>query len=191
MSLLGEDAPTDAAARLELVAEEFGRQLLDHEPELRAQLRLSLENPSAAGDLPLRKGRAIAWFDEALEPLRGRLPQRELRRLVLAIRATLGIEALVWLTDVAGVSRDEAVEIMRWSARTLVAAALSRSAEDARYRRADTRTVCRTAPAGGRARFSVGLARLRASVEAACTTVLQRRRGAARGARRASRSPRG
>jgi hypothetical protein len=38
---------------------------------------------------------------------------------VLAIRATLGIEALVWLTDIAGLSREQAVEIMRSSARTL------------------------------------------------------------------------
>ena len=131
-SLLGADAPADAAARLELVTEKFGKQLLEHEGELRAQLRLSLENPSGAGDLPLRQGRAIAWFEEALEPLRGRIPQRELRRLVLAIRATLGIEALVWLTDVAGVSRDEAVEIMRSSARTLFAAALAGAADEAR-----------------------------------------------------------
>ncbi len=39
---------------------------------------------------------------------------------MLAIRATLGIEALVWLTDIAGLSGDEAVEIMRSSARTLL-----------------------------------------------------------------------
>jgi hypothetical protein len=40
--------------------------------------------------------------------------------LVLATRAACGIEALVWLTDVAGLSREEAVELMRWSARALL-----------------------------------------------------------------------
>ena len=131
-SLLGPNAPSDPAARLELVTEQFAKQLLEHEPELRAQLRISLEKPAAAGELPLRQGRAIAWFEEALEPLRGRISQRELRRLVLAIRATLGIEALVWLTDVAGLARGEAVALMRSSARTLLAAALARAANDAR-----------------------------------------------------------
>ena len=36
-----------------------------------------------------------------------------------------GIEALVWLTDVAGLSRKQATEVMRQSARALVRSALS------------------------------------------------------------------
>ena len=39
---------------------------------------------------------------------------------MLAIRAGCGIEALIWLTDIAGLSREEAVATMTWSARTLV-----------------------------------------------------------------------
>jgi hypothetical protein len=74
--------------------------------------------------LPLRQGRAIGWFEDALSPVRDRMTEAELRRLVLAIRATAGIEALVWLTDIAGLSREEAVEIMRSSARTLARAAI-------------------------------------------------------------------
>jgi hypothetical protein len=37
----------------------------------------------------------------------------------------VGIEALVWLTDIAGLSRQQAVEVMRWSARSLLRAALA------------------------------------------------------------------
>ena len=37
---------------------------------------------------------------------------------------TLGIEALVWLTDMGGLSREEAVEVMRSNARTLLRSAL-------------------------------------------------------------------
>ena len=47
---------------------------------------------------------------------------------MLAIRATLGIEALIWLTDVAGVPREQAVDILRSSARTLLRAALADAA---------------------------------------------------------------
>ena len=54
------------------------------------------------------------------------MPEGELRQLVLGIGATLGIEALVWLTDMAGLSREEAVEVMRSSARTLLRSALER-----------------------------------------------------------------
>jgi AcrR family transcriptional regulator len=127
-SLLEAGAPADPAARLELVTESIARQLLEHEPELRAMLRLSLELPPPdQGGLPLRQGRVIGWIEDALAPLSGRVPAADLRRLALAIRATLGVEALVWLTDVAGLSRDEAVDLMRSSARTLLRSALADS----------------------------------------------------------------
>jgi hypothetical protein len=77
------------------------------------------------GDLPLRKGRAIGWIGEALAPLRGRLSDRRLHRLALAIRSAAGIEALVWLTNIGGLSRKEAVELMRWSAGALLRSALA------------------------------------------------------------------
>lgn len=35
-----------------------------------------------------------------MAPLRDRLSDKDLHRLALAIRATLGIEALVWVTDI-------------------------------------------------------------------------------------------
>jgi AcrR family transcriptional regulator len=120
-SLLGADASNDPAVRLDLVLERFTRHLLEHEPALRAQLRLSLEpRPAKPDQLPFRKGRAIGWIEDALAPLRDRMSAAELRRLVLAIRATTGIEALVWLIDVAGLPREEAAELMRSSARALL-----------------------------------------------------------------------
>ena len=89
-------------------------------------LRLSLEpDASEHGDLPFRVGRRIGWVADALSPLRGRVPDPELERLVLAIASAVGIDALVWLTDVAGLSRPQAVEVMRWSARALLKAALA------------------------------------------------------------------
>jgi AcrR family transcriptional regulator len=126
-SLLGPDPPEDPLARLEIVAEDQTRRLVDYEPEYRAQLRLALEGEPAGGEsLPLRRGRRIRWIEDALAPLRVRMPQTELRRLVYGIGATLGIEALVWLTDMGGLSREEAVEVMRSNARTLLHSALER-----------------------------------------------------------------
>src|ERR671917_2642092 len=126
-SLLGADPPEDPLARLEIVAESQTRRIAEHEPEYRAQLRLALEGEPAGGEnLPLRRGRRIEWVEDALAPLRGRMPQPELQRLVYGIGATLGIEALVWLTDMGGLSREEAVEVMRSNARTLLRSALER-----------------------------------------------------------------
>jgi AcrR family transcriptional regulator len=131
-SLLPDHAPQDPVARLEATAAALARLVVEHEPELRAQLRLSLEpDGGERRALPFRTGRAIVWIEEALAPLRGRMPEPELRRLVLAIRCAVGIEALVWLTDIAGVSREEAVEIMCWSARALLRSALAEHATGA------------------------------------------------------------
>lgn len=58
-------------------------------------------------------------------PEPGRLAEAETHRLVLAIRSATGIEALVWLTDVGGLSRADAAELMRWSAQALLHAALN------------------------------------------------------------------
>jgi AcrR family transcriptional regulator len=126
-SLLGADPPEDPLARLEIVTESQTRRIVEHEPEYRAQLRLALEGESAGGEsLPLRRGRRIEWIEDALSPLRGRMSERELWQLVLGIGATLGIEAFVWLTDMGGLSREEAVEVMRSNARTLLRSALGR-----------------------------------------------------------------
>jgi AcrR family transcriptional regulator len=125
-SLLPDPPPEKPADRLDAVAEALAGQIVEHEAELRAQLRLSLESDGRERpELPFRTGRAIAWIDEALAPLRGRMPEPEVRRLVLAIRCAVGIEALVWLTDIAGLSRQEATELMRWSAQSLLRSALS------------------------------------------------------------------
>jgi AcrR family transcriptional regulator len=128
-SLLPQSAPEDPAARLDAVMDALTRQLVEHEPELRAHLRLSLESADAERpELPFRTGRAIGWIEDALAPLRGQMPEPDLRRLVLAIRSAVGIEALVWLTDIAKLSRDEAGELMRWSAQALLRSALRESA---------------------------------------------------------------
>lgn len=128
-SLLPTPAPDDPRARLRAVTAALARQILDHEPELRAQLRLSLDPADGDGrELPFRTGKGAAWIEEALAPLHGELPADDVRRLVLAIRSAVGIEALVWLTDVAGLSRDDAADLMRWSADALLQAALAQRA---------------------------------------------------------------
>ena len=133
-SLLPNPAPTDPFARLDIVVQAFLRVIVDTEAQQRTMLRLSLEvDPRRRGEQPLRQGRAIAWIAEALLPMRDKLTERDFRRLVLAIRSVAGIEPMVWLTDIGGLSRDEAVEVMCSSARSL----LRTAAEDLRIGRAE------------------------------------------------------
>ena len=127
-SLLGSDPPADPRARLAAVADAQLQRILTFESEMRTVLRLSLE-PGAAGGggpaLPMNRGLRIGWIEDALAPLRGELPATQLRRLVLGIGATLGIEAFVWLTDIAGLAREEAAATMRANALGLLDAALA------------------------------------------------------------------
>jgi AcrR family transcriptional regulator len=125
-SLVGAEPPQDPEARLEIVAEDQTRRILKYEPEMRAVLRLSLEADAARGpDLPMHRGLRIGWIEDALAPLRWELPESDLNQLVYGIGATLGIEAFVWLTDIAGLPREEAAAIMRSNALRLLRSARS------------------------------------------------------------------
>ena len=121
-SLLGEDPPKDPAARLQIVVEEHTRRILENEPEMRAVLRLPLQGIRPP-ELPMHRGLRIAWIEDALAPLRGKMAEDKLQRLIHGIGATLGIEAFVWLTDIAGLTREQAAATIRYNALGLLRAA--------------------------------------------------------------------
>jgi AcrR family transcriptional regulator len=124
-TLVPADAGADPEERLLGAVTAFIRIVVDTEQQQRTMLRLSLDPETSSESLPLRQGRAIAWFEEALAPLRGRLTDAEIPRLALSVRSAVGIESLVWLTDIAGLTREEAAERMLWVARALLLQALA------------------------------------------------------------------
>lgn len=128
VSLLPKRAPQDVTTRLRHVVHAYSRTLLATEVQQRTMLRLSLDpaHSTELAELPLRQGRAIAWLEDALSPLRARIGAARVHRLALAIRSATGIEAFVWLVDVARQSRAQAIKLMQGSADALLAAALVR-----------------------------------------------------------------
>lgn len=123
VSFVPDDAGDDPEDRLRGAVEAFVAMIIDTEPQQRTMLRLSLEPETSPSVLPLRQGRAIGWFTEALAPLVPVLTGDGVHRLAVAIRSAVGIESLVWLTDVAGMSRDHAARTMMWSAMAMLRAA--------------------------------------------------------------------
>ena len=122
-TLLGDDAPADPHARLDAFMAAFTRYNVQWEPQLRAALRLSLEQPA---ERPvLRRGRAVRWVEDALEPLGRSHPYVDRHELAVAIRSATGIETLIWLRDVAGQTRQQAARTVRRTARALLDAALA------------------------------------------------------------------
>lgn len=123
-SLLADDATTDLRERFELALEGQLRIVREWEWELRAALRTSL-GPTTQRP-PLRGGRAVGWFADALRPLAAERPELDLEALAVRVRAVVGIEPFVWLVDVAGLDRAAACEVMRDNARAVLAHALTR-----------------------------------------------------------------
>jgi AcrR family transcriptional regulator len=124
-TMLGPAPPADPVQRLDACITAFCRYNLTWEAQLRTSLRLSLEAPPGAAKPALRQGRAIDWIEESLEPLRHSHPRVDRRALAVAIRSATGIEALIWLIDVAGYSRARATRTLRRTARALLLDALS------------------------------------------------------------------
>ncbi len=124
-SLLGPDPPDDATIRIDIVTTGLAKFYLGAEASYRAMLRLSLDpDPSARGELALRQGLRYPWIREALEPVRASLRPEQFDRLVNAIAAAIGIEAIVAHLDLGGLTPDQAIEVMRWTAKSLVEQAL-------------------------------------------------------------------
>ena len=125
-SLLPDDPPDDPAERLEIVLDEYLRMTVENEPALRTAFVLSVDaDGDGQAELVLRRGRAIGWIESALEPLRGRLSAKDIGLLARAIRASAGVESLIWLCDIGGLSRQDAVKLMKWSAHALLQAAIA------------------------------------------------------------------
>jgi AcrR family transcriptional regulator len=122
-SVLGDDPPADVEARFAIVFAEMARQVTENEAPLRAMLKLSLDGIPERDQPLLRRGRRRKWVADALAPLREKLNDDDFDRLVLAITAATGIEVFVWLTDIARLQPDEALDVMHFSALTLLGTA--------------------------------------------------------------------
>jgi AcrR family transcriptional regulator len=111
----------DTFAPITLAEEEhFRRALHVYQDTWLRSRRDGGENPPA-----VREGRRVRWLDAVLEPLA--LPDARRRRLRSALALTLGIDSLVVMKDVCGLDDKEALDVLRWTAETLLRAEDSRS----------------------------------------------------------------
>ncbi|WP_109509369.1 TetR/AcrR family transcriptional regulator [Nocardioides speluncae] len=117
-SVLPDPPPAAVADRVDAVAEFVIERVQETEPQQRTMLRLSLSDTSR--ELPLRQGRVIPWFVEALAPMVDTVGDQGVHRLALALRAACGIETRVWLSDVAGLAPAEVSDLQRWMIDALI-----------------------------------------------------------------------
>ena len=119
----------DAKQRLHELLDRTYSRFAEYEPHMRAALQLALEHQSleAAGLLQeerFRRGQRIEILATTLQPLRRRVKPRTYRRLLQALAVVYGIEPMVILKDICGVTDRETEAVVRWMMDALVDAAL-------------------------------------------------------------------
>ena len=103
------------------LARRVGTWAYANEQPLRTLLRLSLDPASGVE----RPGHRRDWIADALAPARKSIDSRTYNKLSKALTLLMGIDPVVVMTDIAGASREEALDVLEWTARTLVSAALA------------------------------------------------------------------
>ena len=115
------DKPVPVPEAVGRLVRRVGSWTYAHEQPLRMLLRLSLD-PGAGVRRP---GHRREWIAGVLGPVRGRMDGDTYNRVSRALTLLLGIDPVVVMTDIAGASREQALDALEWSARTLVEAALA------------------------------------------------------------------
>jgi AcrR family transcriptional regulator len=132
-ALLAKLPTDDVEQRLLQLLDTFGPIVIAEETQLRRALGVYLDtwlrshrHPGA--EVPaVREGRRMRWLDRVLGPLPG-LSATQRQRLQAALALTLGIDSVVIMKDVCGLDDDQALDVLRWTATTLLRAALKESA---------------------------------------------------------------
>lgn len=91
----------------------------------RALIRLTVEADEPLGGGPRRGYRRVRWIERALEPAREMLTRKDFDRVVSALCVLIGWEPLIILKDVRGLDHREADEVLAFSVRAVVTAALA------------------------------------------------------------------
>lgn len=122
----------DVHTRIAGLAAALRRLAETHDAELRVMIRASLDQNARGADLgaerPPRGQRRLDWIQTALAPVRDRLAPESYARLVNSLAVCLGIDALIVLRDICGVSGEPAEALMVGMAITLLDKALSEAA---------------------------------------------------------------
>lgn len=134
----GTSQPGDVEARLDRTVLALQRGAVANEQLLRTMIRLTVSAPphtDQTGRAAPRRGyRRVEWIELALEPIRKELGKKRFDRLVTALTVCLGIDALIVMRDLRGLTDAEAEAVSLWTARSLLRASLAENAASPRVR---------------------------------------------------------
>jgi AcrR family transcriptional regulator len=117
----GADETLTVPERIALLARRVGEWAYENEAPLRTLHRLSVDPSSGVR----RPGHRVGWIADALAPVREELDTATYERLANALTLLFGIDPVIVMTDIAKVPREQALDALEWTARTLVEGALA------------------------------------------------------------------
>ncbi len=118
--------PGSAAARLDAVVRADHTLVIKHEKAFRTALRVMLASHTGdASEVPRRPGNRLRYIAEALAPVQDQLGIERLERLVMALSLCVGMESIMVMGDIGGLTPEAAEKVKRWAAAVLLQAALS------------------------------------------------------------------
>ena len=121
-------------ARVDALVEQMQRLALANEALLRTMIHETVLH-APTDTQPPRGTRRVEWIDAAIQPLRGRLSPASYARLTSALALTTGIEALLVLRDIRGLSATQAIQVSHWMARALLKQSLAERQSEQRKAR--------------------------------------------------------
>lgn len=117
-----DDAAPDPRTRLEALVDADYDMRRANETQLRTWLRISIEQHRQDGrdEAHIPRGGRIRGIEQALDGLQEQLGHEMFRRLSVALSLLIGTESFLVLKDVWGLERDDAKDVIRWAALTLL-----------------------------------------------------------------------
>jgi AcrR family transcriptional regulator len=124
-------SPGTAAERLDAVIRADQALVARHERAFRTAIGVMLtSHTDDSSRFPRRPGNRLRYIAEALAPLADDLGSEQLQRLVMTLALCVGIESIIVMTDICGLTPAEAESVKRWAAGALLEAALRESRAD-------------------------------------------------------------
>ncbi|HQR49407.1 MAG TPA: TetR/AcrR family transcriptional regulator [Steroidobacteraceae bacterium] len=109
----------DLDRRLDAFVKSIQALTVENEHLLRTMVHLTVLEQPPPGTRP-RGSRRIDWIELAVASLRPRIGRAAYARLVSALSLIVGIEALLVLRDIRGLTETQAVHVSQWMARAVL-----------------------------------------------------------------------
>jgi AcrR family transcriptional regulator len=110
-------------ARVDALVRNMMLLAFENETLLRTMIHQTVVE-KAATDAPRRGTRRVEWIEAAISPVKARLSKAKYARLVSALSVCTGMEAILVLRDIRGLTAEQTIQVSQWMAQAMLREAL-------------------------------------------------------------------